>query len=177
MQLKGSRQNPRAIAKKYCAISLHCQNDAHRVGLWDAKFVERLWWIRADELPQMPRRRRSLGLRLTADPESAAVGLVCSYDRGLIEHKESERGYKQRSPLTIVQSVGALLLQQKRMQLNGSKLGDPRAISIASGYCAISLYCQNGADRVGLWDARRAELLWRVRADELPRMARRKLGK
>jgi hypothetical protein len=33
------KADPRAIANKYCAISLHYQNDAHKVGLWDAMHV------------------------------------------------------------------------------------------------------------------------------------------
>jgi hypothetical protein len=98
------------------------------------------------------------------DPER--VGMCY---RGL-EHKTSERG-SQRS-LNIVQSVESVLLHQH--QLKGSK-PDPRAI--ANAYCAISQHCQKHAHRVGLWDAKSVELLWRIRCDESPQIPRRKLAR
>ena len=61
MQRKGSKPDPRVIAQRYCAISKHCQNDAHLIGVWDEKNVQVLWRIRGDDLPQMPRRTWAKG--------------------------------------------------------------------------------------------------------------------
>jgi hypothetical protein len=112
--LKGSAPDPRVIANKYSVISTMCQNDAHLVGLWDAKCVERLWWIRRDELPRMPRRVKSVA------------------------------GEENRPSIQLFRAV----------------LTDPKVI--VNGYGAISMHFQ--------YDA------LRVRADELPRMPRRKLA-
>jgi hypothetical protein len=100
------------------------------------------------------------------DPER--VGMCY---RGL-EHKASERG-RQRSK-NIIQSVDAVLLEQNQMRLRGIN-PDPGAI--ANSYCLISQHCQKDAHRVGLWDEKNAETLWRMRCDELPRMPRRTWAK
>lgn len=60
-KLEGTKPDPGAIANSYCAVSKTCQNQAHRVGLCDAKSVELLWRIRGDELPRMPRRKWAKG--------------------------------------------------------------------------------------------------------------------
>jgi hypothetical protein len=126
-------------------------------------------WYNREEYADIREEIRSTIKLLRAgltDPER--VGFCY---RGL-EHKTSERG-KQRS-LNIVQSVEAVLVPQKRMQLEGT-IPDPSAI--ADGYCAISLQCQNDAHIVGLWDEKSVKLMWRVQADQLPRMPRRTWAK
>lgn len=100
------------------------------------------------------------------DPER--VGLCY---RGL-EHKTMERR-RQRS-INVIQSLDSVLLEQKRIQLKGSK-PDPRAI--ANSYSAISKQCQNDAHRIGVWDEKNVQVLWRIRGDHLPRMPRRTWAK
>ena len=143
MQLKGSSpaEEPRDIAKIYRVISEMCQDDAHRVGLCDAKFVDRSWRVGADALPRMPRRRRSFDLPPTVIITTTTDPII-TRARELEQHnKPSERARQKRSLINIlVPSVESVLLQKKRMQLS-------------------------------------AELLWRVPADESPRMPRRKWAK
>jgi hypothetical protein len=131
MQLKGSKADPRAIANKYCAISLHYQNDAHKVGLVN---VERLWRIRGDEMPRMPLCKRSLSLLGAVLTEVERVELCYQS----LKLKISER---IRQPLLNIVESGESMLQQQKHTTGRIQTIYRRDIA-KSSYCATTLPCQ-----------------------------------
>ena len=93
------------------------------------------------------------------------------------------RGLEQQSPFLsrhrlndIDRSIKAVVKMQNRLKSQGiaeTDLDD----SIAKHYQSITKQFQVDAHRIGLWDARVAHLLWRIRTDECPKVPRRKWAK